>query len=277
MTVSPAAFEFIRRHVREHSAIVLDDTKLYLVELRLQPLLAEAGLKTIDDLALAVRDDPRAPLARRVVESICTNETSFFRDPGSFEALRRTILPQLVAARAAQRQLRIWCAACSSGQEPYSVAMTLVEHFPELASWRVEILATDLSTPMIERSRAGVFSQFEVGRGLPAISLVKHFEQSGSEWRIRESLRRMVQFRSLNLSQAFGLTPGFDLVLLRNVLIYFDLEARTRVLRQVHEVLSPAGFLLLGAAENMLGLDVGLERALPERTACDRRRLKPAA
>ena len=196
MAVSPAAFEFIRRYVREHSAIVLDDSKLYLVELRLQPLLADAHLKSIDELADTVRSDPRGNLGKKVVESICTNETSFYRDPTTFEVLRRTILPQLIASRAAERSLRIWCCACSSGQEPYSLAMTLIENFPELALWRVEILATDLSTVMIERARAGVFSQFEVGRGLPAIALVKHFEQAGSEWRLRESVRRMVEFRS---------------------------------------------------------------------------------
>lgn len=277
MALRPASFEFIRRHVRENSAIVLDDSKQYLVELRLQPLLAGARLATIDELADAVRLDPRGTLAQRVVESICTNETSFYRDPATFEALRRTILPRRIAARAAERTLRIWCAACSSGQEPYSLALTLVEHFPELVTWKIEILATDLSTIMLERAAAGVFSQFEVGRGLPAIALVKHFEQSGSEWRLREPLRRMVQFRQLNLSQAFGMVPGFDIVFLRNVLIYFDPEMKSRVLERVRDVLHPDGFLFLGAAENLLHTDVGLEPVELGRTPCFRRQHQRAA
>jgi chemotaxis protein methyltransferase CheR len=277
MVVSPAAFEFIRRHVREHSAIVLDQSKTYLVELRLQPLLAEARLKDFDELAAAVHADPRGELGQRVVESLCTNETSFFRDPSTFEALRLRLIPQLIAARACERALRIWCCACSSGQEPYSLAMMLVENFPELASWRVEILASDLSSLMIERAREGVYSQFEVGRGLPSIALVKHFEQASTEWRIREPLRRMVQFRQLNLVQPFALTPGFDLVFLRNVLIYFDPEVKTRVLQRVRDLLSPDGFLLLGASENMLRSDVGLEQVDSGRAACFRRSLDPAA
>ncbi|HUR29583.1 MAG TPA: CheR family methyltransferase, partial [Planctomycetota bacterium] len=152
-----------------------------------------------------------------------------------------------------------------------------VEHFPELATWKVEILATDLSTSMLERAAAGVFSQFEVGRGLPAIALVKHFEQKGSEWRIREPLRAMVQFRELNLAQPFTLTPGFDVVFLRNVLIYFDLDTKTRVLQRARDVLHPDGFLFLGAAENMLRTDVGLEPVDLGRAACFRRQLESAA
>ncbi len=277
MAVSLAAFEIIRRHVREHSSIVLDDSKRYLVELRLQPLLAAAGLKDIDALAEVVRADPHGTMGQKVVESMCTNETFFFRDPSTFDVLRRTILPQLIADRAAERTLRIWCCACSTGQEPYSLAMTLVEHFPELTTWRVEIQATDISTAMIERARAGVFTQFEVGRGLPSIALVKHFEQTGSDWRIREALRRMVQFRQLNLARPLGLTPGFDLVFLRNVLIYFDAEVKARVLKSVRDVLSPNGFVFLGAAENILRMEVDLERVDSERAACYRRQLKPAA
>jgi len=277
MSVSPQAFDFLRRHVREHSAIVLDDSKLYLIELRLQPLLSPTRLKSIDELADVVHADPKGSLGQRVLEAICTNETSFYRDPGSFEVMRRKILPQLIAARSPERSLRIWCCACSSGQEPYSLAMTLVEHFPELASWNVEILATDFSSEMVERARAGLFSQFEVGRGLPSIALVKHFERAGDEWRIRESLRRMVQFRRLNLAEEFGLNPGFDLVLLRNVLIYFDDAMKARVLRGVRNVLSPRGYLFLGAAENMLRIDVGLERVESEHAACYRRQVHPAA
>src|SRR5687768_10458680 len=154
MAISPEAFEYLRRIVRERSSIVLDETKSYLVELRLQPLLQDAQSKDIDALADAVREDPHGPLAQRVVEAMATNETSFFRDPIAFDVLRRTILPQLIAARANERALRIWCGACSSGQEPYSIAMTLLEHFPELSSWRIELTASDLSHAMIERARA---------------------------------------------------------------------------------------------------------------------------
>lgn len=272
MAVSPRAFEFLRRHVRERSAIVLDDSKLYLVEMRLQPLLASARLSCIDALAEAVRAEPGGALARQVVEAMCTNETSFFRDRRSFDALQRVILPELIVARRHARALRIWCGACSSGQEPYSVAMTLLEHFPELDSWRVELLATDLSQAMVERGRNGVFTQFEVGRGLPSLALVEHFEPHGSDWRAREPLRRMVEFRQLNLAEPFALAPGYDLVLLRNVLIYFDLDARRGVLGRVRDVLRPAGYLLLGAAESTVSPDVGLERVECGRAPCYRTR-----
>ena len=258
MTISPQAFTFVRELVRAESAIVLETGKEYLVESRLVPLARAAGHPDVDAYVadLSKRRTPSA--LKQVVEALTTNETSWFRDSDPFTALRQTVFPALAKTRA-NRTLRIWAGACSSGQEPYSIAMTALDT-PELAGWKVELVATDLSEEMLDRSRKGEYSQLEVNRGLPATTLVRHFERSGLNWRINQSIRERVEFRSLNLTRPFPPMGRFDVVFLRNVLIYFDLPTKRDVLKRVRQVMAPDGHLFLGAAEMTMGVDDAWER-----------------
>ena len=258
MTISASAFTFVRELVRAESAIVLDPGKEYLVESRLMPLARQSGHPTVDAY-VAELSTRRSPAARKqVVEALTTNETSWFRDGDPFTTLRETVFPDLARARPA-KHLRVWAAACSSGQEPYSIVMTALDT-PALAGWKVDVLATDLSEEMLERGRRGEFSQLEVNRGLPATTLVRHFERQGLNWRINQSIRERVEFRHLNLTRPFPLMGQFDVVFLRNVLIYFDLPTKQEVLRRVRQVMAPDGHLFLGAAEMTMGVDDAWER-----------------
>jgi chemotaxis protein methyltransferase CheR len=265
-------YDYICRLVLERSAIVLDASKAYLAESRLAPLAEREGMRSLGELVARLRGERFGRLHRKVVEAMTTNETSFFRDVHPFEALRKAILPALVARRGAERRLSVWSAACSSGQEPYSIAMLLHDSFPELAGWRVEITASDLSTAMLARARRGLFSQLEVNRGLPAALLIKHFRKRGADWQIASKIRSMVEFHELNLAAAWPVLPRMDVILLRNVLIYFDLETKRRVLARAREVLRPDGYLLLGAAETTLNLDDSFEQLRLERSGCYRLR-----
>jgi chemotaxis protein methyltransferase CheR len=258
VTISPQAFTFVRELVRAESAIVLESGKEYLVESRLVPLARAAGHPDVDAYVadLSKRRTPSA--LKQVVEALTTNETSWFRDSDPFTALRQTVFPALAKTRA-NRTLRIWAGACSSGQEPYSIVMTALDT-PELAGWKVELVATDLSEEMLDRSRKGEYSQLEVNRGLPATTLVRHFERSGLNWRINQSIRERVEFRSLNLTRPFPPMGRFDVVFLRNVLIYFDLPTKRDVLKRVRQVMAPDGHLFLGAAEMTMGVDDAWER-----------------
>lgn len=272
MSMTTVEFDYLRRLVREQSAIVLESGKEYLVEARLAGLVREQGMSTVTDLVAKLRGLRDGPLHTQVVEAITTNETLFFRDPPLWETLRKEILPGLIERRRSERRLQIWSAACSSGQEPYSVAMLLAEHFGELAGWEVGILATDLSTAMLTRAREGSYSQLEVNRGLPAAMLVKHFAKEGMHWRVGPGLRRAVEFRPLNLDAAWPPLPRMDLVLLRNVLIYFDVETKRTIAGRMGRQLQPGGYLVLGAAENLLGMDDAVERVIFGRTICYRPR-----
>lgn len=258
MTISPQAFTFVRELVRAESAIVLEAGKEYLVESRLVPLARAAGQPSVDAYVadLSTRRTPSA--LKQVVEALTTNETSWFRDSDPFKALRQTVFPALASARS-NRTLRVWAAACSSGQEPYSILMTALDT-PELAGWKIELVATDLSEEMLDRARKGEYSQLEVNRGLPATTLVRHFERSGLSWRISQSIRERVEFRQLNLTRPFPPLGRFDVVFLRNVLIYFDLPTKRDVLKRVRQVLAPDGHLFLGAAEMTMGVDDAWER-----------------
>jgi len=210
----------------------------------------------VDRLLEALQTEPETgDLHRLVVEAMLNCETSFFRDHYPFEAIRTSILPELIQKHAASRVLHIWCAAVASGQEAYSVAMLLREHFPETAGWHVRILATDVSGGMLERARAGRFRQVEVNRGLPASLLIKYFERDGSEWRIQESIRNMVEFSHMNLAGSWPSLPAVDLLLLRNVLIYFSSEVRATILRNVRKTLKRDGYLFVGGGETSLVLD----------------------
>jgi chemotaxis protein methyltransferase CheR len=232
MTLSAADFHYISTLVRTDSAIVLEPGKEYLVQSRLLPLARQAGQATVGELVAELRRSPRGQLRDRVVEAMTTNETSFFRDKSPFDALAESVLPELLVTRRQERALDIWCAACSSGQEPYSIAMLVLDALAGQPGWRPRILATDLSPEMLERTRRGAYSQLEVNRGLPAPRLVRHFRRQGADWVIEEPLRRMVETRPLNLAGTWPAMPPMDLVFLRNVLIYFDLATKRQILAQ---------------------------------------------
>jgi chemotaxis protein methyltransferase CheR len=253
-------FDFIRKLLRERSAIVLEDGKHYLVESRLAPLVREQKVDSIADLVRLLRAPLSMGLRQQVVEAMVTTETTFFRDVHPFEALRKAVIPDLVLKRRQERRLNIWCAACSTGQEPYSVALTLREHFPELRGWNVRILATDLSRGVLERARAGRYSQIEVNRGLPAALLVKYFGQHGTSWQLHDELRGMVEFQELNLAVAWPPMPRMDLIFLRNVMIYFEVETKKAILGRMANVLQTDGYLLLGGAETTFNLNDSFER-----------------
>jgi chemotaxis protein methyltransferase CheR len=249
------SFTYVCNLVRRRAAIVVEPGKEYLVDSRLGPLAKREGLATIDELVQKLRADDRGPLVGHVVEAMTTNETSFFRDVHPFEALRSHILPQVIQARAATRTLRIWCAAASTGQEPYSIAMTIRHHFPELASWNVRITATDLNAAVLDRARTGLYRQLEVNRGLPAAMLVKYFDRVGAEWQIKQELRAMIAFEQLNLLDRWPLSSAPDIVFMRNILIYFDVETKRALLKRVRQTMRPDAFLVLGGAETTINLD----------------------
>jgi chemotaxis protein methyltransferase CheR len=261
--ITDADFDAIRTLLRERSAIALEDDKKYLVEARLTPLVRRFQLDSIADLLAQLRRQPANGLDREIVEAMVTTESSFFRDHHPFEALRNVVLPDLVARRRHERCLNIWCAACSTGQEPYSVAILLREHFPELSGWKIRLLASDVSRDVLARARAGRFKQIEVNRGLPAALLVKHFEQHGTEWQLRPAVRAMVDFQELNLARPWPALPSMDLVLLRNVMIYFGVETKKDILTRLVRVLKPDGYLLLGGAETTLNLCDAYRRVEP--------------
>jgi chemotaxis protein methyltransferase CheR len=253
-------FEFIRKLLRQHSAIALEPDKQYLVESRLAPLLRRLELRSIGDLVGRLRAQPFDRLHTEIVEALVTSETSFFRDHHPFDSLCKAVLPELVRRRGEERCLRIWCAACSTGQEPYSLALLLREHFPELRTWDVSLLATDLSREVLQRARDGRYNQIEVNRGLPAALLVKYFRQEGNTWQLQADMRGMVDFRVLNLAQPWPALPRLDLVLLRNVMIYFDVETKRTILGRLTRLLRPDGYLVLGGAETTFNLDDSYRR-----------------
>jgi chemotaxis protein methyltransferase CheR len=252
--VTPLEFDFLRRLLKERSGLVLSQDKQYLVESRLMPVARRAGLDSLSSLTHNLKRLDAEALIVDVVEAMMTNETFFFRDRIPFDHLRDTIMPALVQARAVQKRIRIWCAAASSGQEPYSLAMVLKDMGSKLAGWRIEILATDLSAEVLEKAKAGVYSQFEVQRGLPIQLLIKHFTQVGDCWQLSPEVRAMVQFRPFNLLNDFGPLGVFDLVFCRNVLIYFDQDTKVAVLDRLARQIESDGYLVLGAAETVVGL-----------------------
>ncbi|WP_019903127.1 protein-glutamate O-methyltransferase CheR [Methylobacterium sp. 77] len=247
-------FDFLRGYLKTRSGLALSAEKRYLIESRLTPVCRRFNLATLHDLVNALKASRDLSLERSVVEAMTTNETFFFRDRVPFDLFRDVLLPEALSRRAAQRRLRIWCAASSTGQEPYSLAMLIQDAAPRLAGWQVDIVATDLSTEVLEKAKAGLYSHFEVQRGLPVQSLLKHFEQVGEQWRISASLRQMVDFRPLNLLNPFDSLGAFDIIYCRNVLIYFDAPTKGDVLGRLSSSLAPDGAVLLGAAETVIGL-----------------------
>ena len=251
--MTPEDFDYLRQLLRERSGLVLSADKQYLAESRLLPVARKHGVGTLAELVGKLKTHPM-PLIVEVVEAMTTNETFFFRDKLPFEHFRDTIMPTLMAARAREKRIRIWCTAASTGQEPYSLAMILQEMGAQLAGFRIEILATDLSSEVLERAKAGVYSPFEVQRGLPIQQLVRFFVQAGERWQIAPELRAMVQFRPLNLLNDFSPLGAFDVVFCRNVLIYLDQPTKIGVLNRLARQMSADGYLALGAAETVVGL-----------------------
>jgi len=252
--VTPLDYDFLRKCLKARSGLVLSADKQYLVESRLLPVARKAGLANLGDLVAALKIAPADALMTAVVEAMTTNESFFFRDKTPFDHFRETIMPALLAARRTSRSIRIWCAAASTGQEPYSLAMSLKQMAREIAGLRIEIVATDLSNEVLEKARQGLYSQFEVQRGLPIQLLIKHFTQVGELWQIEPDIRAMVRYQQLNLLQDFSRLGLFDVIFCRNVLIYFDQPTKVDVLNRLARSTASDGFLVLGAAETVVGL-----------------------
>jgi chemotaxis protein methyltransferase CheR len=252
--VTPLEYDYLRRLLKERSGLVLSHDKQYLVESRLMPVARRAGLGSLSDLVHNLKRPSAGPMIVEVVEAMTTNETFFFRDRVPFDHVRDAIMPALLQARALQKRIRVWCAAASTGQEPYSLAMGFKEMGASLAGWRIEILATDISAEVLEKAKAGVYSQFEVQRGLPIQLLIKYFTQVGDCWQLSPEIKAMVQFRPFNLLNDFAPLGMFDLVFCRNVLIYFDQESKVAVLDRLSRQIESDGYLVLGAAETVVGL-----------------------
>jgi chemotaxis protein methyltransferase CheR len=264
--VTPFDYDYLRKLLKERSGLVLSADKQYLVESRLLPVARKVGVSGLADLIQKLKDPACEPLVVEVVEAMATNESLFFRDKIPFEHFRDTIMPALLASRAQQRRIRIWCAAASTGQEPYSLAMCLKEMGSQLAGWRTEILATDLSLDVLEKASAGIYSQFEVQRGLPIQMLVKYFTQVGEMWQIAPEVRAMVQYRPFNLLNDFAPLGRFDAIFCRNVLIYFDQPTKIDVLERMSRMIERDGYLVMGAAETVVGLTNSF-KPIPDRRA----------
>jgi chemotaxis protein methyltransferase CheR len=268
--ISPQDFAFLQALLADQAAIVLEEGKEYLAESRLGSVARAEGLASIAELLDVARRERRGPTVDKVIDAMTTNETSFFRDVKPFDVLASTILPELIASREAvgRRQLDIWCMASSTGQEPYSLAMLLAENFPSVVdSWNVRIFGTDISSSVVERAHAGRFSQLEISRGLPASYLVRYFERDGLDWQVSAKLRAMCRFDLMNLAAPWPPTGRFDLVLCRNVLIYFSMETKKDILQRVRNVLAPDGHLLLGSSETTMNIDDGWVRRPHDRVS----------
>ncbi|HZT33131.1 MAG TPA: protein-glutamate O-methyltransferase CheR [Bryobacteraceae bacterium] len=253
-------YRFLQEHVYSQAGIVVEEDKHYLFESRLTPIVRQLGLGSINELCALLAATREPEISRRVAEAMTTNETYFFRDPEQYEAIREVLLPRLREERREARRLRFWSAAASTGQEAYSLAMVLREE--GFGDWDVQILATDYSSQVLERARAGSYRQIEVSRGLPAGMLAKYFERSGADWQIDEDLRRMVRFETFDLRESMRVLGLFDLVFCRNVMIYFDAETRNKMLRELRGTLFRGGWLLLGGTEVACGIEAWFRRQM---------------
>jgi chemotaxis protein methyltransferase CheR len=253
--MKPDDFELFATLVKQRSGLMLTPEKAYLLESRLLPVVRKHSLKSLEELAQAVRAKRTEAMLHDITEAMTTNESFFFRDQRPFTQFQKTLLPQLLSSRAARKQIRIWSAASSSGQEAYSLAMICAEEAAKLQGWKVDIIGTDLSREMVERAKNGLYSQFEVQRGLAVTMLVKYFQQlSGDKWQVKDHIRQMVQFREGNLLTDFGPIGVFDVIFCRNVMIYFDSPTKTSVMDALSKVIAPDGVLILGGAETVLGV-----------------------
>ncbi|MGA3040122.1 MAG: CheR family methyltransferase [Bryobacteraceae bacterium] len=261
----PESYRFLQDYVYRESGIVLDGDKQYLLEARLMPIVHQMRLRNLNDLCAALGGPAgNAVLKRQVVEAMTTNETFFFRDPAQYDALRTVVIPALIAQRQDTRKMSFWSAASSAGQEAYSLAMMLLEM--GLGDWRIKIQGTDLNTQMAGRASAARYLQIEVNRGLPVGYLVKYFTRTGLEWQLKDEVRRMVDFSTFDLRQSMSARGPFDVVFCRNVLIYFDVEAKRKILDEIHATLFRGGYLLLGGSETTLNLTNRFERRIMGQT-----------
>jgi chemotaxis protein methyltransferase CheR len=251
-------YRFLQHHVYSQTGIVLEEDKRYLFESRLAPIVRQLGLDSINDLCALMLATREATISRQVVEAMTTNETYFFRDPAQYDAIRSILLPRLRQERQDRKKLRFWSAAASTGQEAYSLAMVLLEE--GLSDWSIQILGTDFSSQVLDRARSGKYQQIEVNRGLPTSLLVKHFRRSGVDWQLSEAVRSMVRFETIDLRNSMSALGPFDLVFCRNVMIYFDAETKSNIMRELHGTLFRGGWLLLGGAETALGVEEWFER-----------------
>ena len=247
-------FEALRVFLKARSGLALSPEKRYLVESRLASVCTRFKIENLSRLVWEIKSGRSIALENATIEAMTTNETFFFRDKAPFDLFQDVLLPRFIKERATSRRLRIWCAAASTGQEPYSLAMLLKEAAPRMAGWHVDIVATDISNEVLEKARAGLYNQFEVQRGLPIKLLVKYFTQKGDQWQISPEIRSMVDFRYLNLIEDFNRLGQFDIVYCRNVLIYFDTAMKANVLRRIAHLMASDGNLVLGASETILGI-----------------------
>ena len=268
VSIDNDSFQFVSRLVAEKSAIVLEPNKTYLVESRLTPIAKQNGYESLAAMINALRTKPVNGLHQQVVEAMTTNETSFFRDQHPFDTLKTTLLPEIIRARAASKTLKVWCGACSTGQEPYTLAMLIRENFPPLADWNLRITATDLASHVLTKAKQGLYNQAEVNRGLPAALLVKYFQRQGLHWQIKDELRQMIHFSEMNLIGTWPPLGTFDIVFLRNVLIYFAPETKKEILVKIRRSLAKDGYLFLGGAETTMNLDDSYRRVQHDKTVC---------
>lgn len=266
MAITPVDFDFVSKLIHERAAIVLEPGKEYLVESRLAPLARREGFESIGDLIRKLRGERFGKMTEDVVEAMTTNETLFFRDNHPFDALQKTILPRLIEERRKERTLNFWCAASASGQEPFSVCMIIREHFPELLNWKINFHVSDISPGMLDRCRDGSYSQLEVNRGLPAKLLVKYFKKEGAVWQIRPEIREMLSLQQVNLAGHWPTFPKLDVVFIRNVLIYFDVPTKQRILGKIRNLLRPGGVMFLGGSETTINLDAAFTRTKADAT-----------
>ncbi len=270
MSVTRTDFEYVRNLIHQRAGIVLEEGKEYLIESRLSPLAEKEGFDSLGEYLGRLQRDTFNGSHRKLIHAMTTNETLFFRDIRPFELLRTRIIPDLLAARAAERRITFWSAACSTGQEPYTVAMMLREYFPQLQGWNVRTIASDLSSDVLARAIQGRYTQLEVNRGLPVKFLVKYFTRDGDNWQIREEIRRMIEFREMNLTETWSFLPKIDVILMRNVLIYFNQETKRKILRKVAPLLPANGYLFLGSAETTLNIADEFEPFPEASAACYR-------
>lgn len=259
--------EFIQKFIKNHSAIVIGPGKEYLIESRLIPIAKELSIPSVEALINELRIRPTEPLKLKVIDAMTTNETLFFRDIHPFDLLKNTIIPELITKREKQKKLTIWCAAASSGQEPYTIAMILNEFSEQLKGWTITFVASDISEKILEKAKAGLYSQLEVNRGLPVPYLVKYFDKEGANWRIKKELRDMINYQKINITSTWPLF-SVDLVFMRNILIYFDIETKKDIFKRLEKVLVKDGYLFLGGSETILDINNEFERITFGKVPC---------
>lgn len=274
MGINSIDFNYLRQLVYQHSGVALADDKKYLAELHLGGLAESAGFDSIASFVKHLRTQQFNSWHEQAIEALVTNETSFFRDRYPFEALKNFVLPELIERRKTENCLNIWSAACSSGQEPYSIAILIREHFPILADWKLQLIASDFSSKVLARARNGRYNQLEVKRGLPETLQRKYFQQHNNEWQIAEDIRSLVEFRSFNLLQSWASLPTMDIIFMRNVLIYFDTKTKKTILAKVRQLLSPDGYLFLGGGETTINLDDSFKRVQFNKSVCYKLQIK---